>query len=127
MFTFGTTVEVPKKVIEEIGTQIRKLLQKRLLSDEFVDLYERQIYQIDNVMQNVIDQIASQNKKSYEGWELDRDTIRLISEFLCAERKIDAIKTFRVKTGADLKSAKHLIDNFPLSEEGALSFRKAFQ
>jgi hypothetical protein len=125
---FSTHIAVPDLVIHKIGLEIKERLMHELEKDErFEYLHsDTKMYDLGQKINFVLNQYVEESSPSYNGWVLEASVAREISGILASGRKIEGIKEFRRATGAGLKEAKDLIDEFGTGREAAERFILAF-
>jgi ribosomal protein L7/L12 len=125
---FQTYVAVPRDVIMEIGQGIRRFVVTEMVHQKNTyDSYkEDDIKDIGLLIDGAVAAYADAGSKSFDGWNLGKEEAREVASKIRQGLKIMAIKEFRTHTGAGLKEAKEVIDNFTCDEQGALRFLAAF-
>lgn len=126
MLIFQTHAAVPEHVVRQIGLEIKEIVVRNLIDDFQLADKDKDIYRFTKVMDRAINAYAKAEKKSCEGYELDKKSAHTIAQFLRKGQKINAIKEFRFQTGTELKEAHKLINSFAASEVGAVEFLVTF-
>lgn len=128
MLLFQTRVAVPSHMIEEIGNEIKDLVVKNMMLQQqsYKAFTKEEIAVVDQLLQSSIQALVISNHKSCDGWRLDKDAALDIAHYMGHDERVRAVKRFREFTGAGLKEAVRLIDQFGCTEAGALEFLSAF-
>ena len=125
---FQTHVEVPEWVIKKIALEIKEKFFEELERDQHFDYVSKGCRMYDMAMKynKVIDDFTENYTPEYQGYKVSMGRAKIISHYLKNRKKIDAIKEFRAETGAGLKDAKFLIDEFGTGPESGNKFLAAF-
>ena len=125
---FQTHIAVPDVVIHKLGIEIKERLIEELEKDEHFSYLHKDMrtYDLGQKFNWILNKYVEENIPSYNGYTLDISVVKEISDLLKNRRKINAIKEFRRATGAGLKDAKYLIDEFGTGQAAAEQFMVAF-
>jgi len=121
-FMYQSYQKVPGRVIKAIGEEIQRNFELRIRAS-------RSTEEINDLLTNfelAIAQVSTENAPSVDGYKLCDQVVAEIGELLRQNKRIPAIKEFRMATGAGLREAKYFIDKFASGEEGFIQFTNAF-
>jgi len=121
-FMYQSYQKVPGRVIKAIGEEIQRNFELRIRAS-------RSTEEINDLLTNfelAIAQVSTENAPSVDGYKLCDRAVAEIGELLRQNKRIPAIKEFRMTTGAGLREAKYFIDKFASGEEGFIQFTNAF-
>jgi len=130
MIFFDVKVSIPRHIVEQIGKRIKMsmLSEMRLITHTY-DHYryrDRDIEDAERRIDRAIKAVANSDKKSCEGYILNKEQVCDISMELRNGHKIAAIEIFREHTGCGLREAKYIIDKFGTGDLSAMEFEGSF-
>lgn len=124
-YVYRTFVEVPEEVLSQILSDAHHALRDRL-EDKCGNLTFEQLDEIMYQFTVVRREMAEGSHKTVEGFTLNRKQIAEIADELARGQFISAIKAFRMATGAGLREAKEMMDQFGNGKSGSIRFMMAF-
>lgn len=122
MITFRTDVQVPKETIR----QIERTITDNVMKSKYLFYFSSGELETVNMALQQAFEVLTKSPVLNADWELPEKTVLEIANSLRSGKRIFAIKEFRTATGADLREARNIIDQFPLDNRGGKLFIMTF-